>query len=176
MTLQRLLAPFAAAFALAAAPALAALDAPNVVEISPRLTTSGQPTRDALAGLAAQGYEAVVYLAPPTVHDALRDEALIVARQGLVFVNLPIDFDRPSERDVATFNAVMQAFAGRKVLVHCQVNMRGSSMVFLYRSLQLKEDPRAAYESVSRVWTPNRAWRALIVQQLRAHGIDFEPL
>lgn len=152
------------------------LDAPNVIEISPKLTTSGQPTRDALAGLAAQGFEAVIYLAPPTVSDAVRDEPLIVGRQGLVFVNLPIDFDKPTARDADTFAAVLRALGDRKVLVHCQVNMRASSMVFLYRAIHAKDDARTAYESVSRVWNPNRAWRALIVDQLRANQVPFEPL
>ena len=65
------------------------LRAPNVVEISPQLVTSGQPSADALAGLGAQGFGAVVYLAPPSVSDAVRDEAAIVAgRQGLVYVNI----------------------------------------------------------------------------------------
>lgn len=54
----------------------ARLAAPNVVEISPRLVTSGQPSAEALAGLKAQGFEAVIYLAPPTVTDAVRDEQL----------------------------------------------------------------------------------------------------
>lgn len=181
MSLRCTIAAARVALALLSAAPLAhasepSLDAPNVVEISPKLVTSGQPTRAALAGLAAQGFEAVIYLAPPTVSDAVRDEPLIVGRQGLVFVNLPIDFDRPSARDADTFAAVLGALAGRKVLVHCQVNMRASSMVFLYRATQAKEDPRAAYESVSRVWNPNRAWRTLIVEQLRAHRIAFEPL
>lgn len=66
------------------------LVAPNVVEISPHLVTSGQPSAEALAGLKAQDFEAVIYLAPPTVSDAVRDEQLIVTRQGLTFINIPI--------------------------------------------------------------------------------------
>ncbi len=50
------------------------LIAPNVVEISPRLVTSGQPSAEALAGLKAMAFDAVIYLAPPTVSDAVRDE------------------------------------------------------------------------------------------------------
>jgi protein tyrosine phosphatase (PTP) superfamily phosphohydrolase (DUF442 family) len=181
MTARWTTAAMRTGLALACAIALAdasaqKLDAPNVVEISPKLTTSGQPTREALAGLAAQGFEAVIYLAPPTVSDAVRDEPLIVGRQGLVFVNLPIDFEKPTARDAETFAAVLAALRERKVLVHCQVNMRASAMVFLYRATHAKEDARLAYESVSRVWNPNRAWRGLIVEQLRAHGVGFEPL
>ena len=152
------------------------LRAPNVVEISPQLVTSGQPSADALAGLGAQGFGAVVYLAPPSVSDAVRDEAAIVARQGLVYVNIPIRFDSPTEADFDVFAAVLRGLAGRKVLVHCQVNMRASVMVFLYRAIVAKEDPRIAYDSVTRIWAPEGPWKQLIHEQLRRHRIDFEPL
>jgi len=153
----------------------AELRAPNVVAISPLLVTSGQPSAAALAGLAAQGFEAVIYLAPPTVSDAVKDEALIVARQGLVFVNIPIGFENPTARDFETFAGVLRGLAGRKVLVHCQINMRASSMVFLYRAVVLKEDPQVAYDSVIRTWVPEGPWKRLIQDQLRMHKIAFEP-
>jgi protein tyrosine phosphatase (PTP) superfamily phosphohydrolase (DUF442 family) len=155
---------------LAQGPALA----PNVVEISPRLVTSGQPSAEALANLKALGFEAVIYLAPPTVHDAVRDEQLIVTRQGLTFVNIPIRFDNPTEADFDTFAGVLTGLGTRKVLVHCQINLRASAMVFLYRATVLREDPRIAYEAVTKVWQPEAAWRQLIEDQLRKHKIAFE--
>ncbi len=112
---------------------------PNLVQATPTLYTSGQPPAKSLEGLKAQGFEAVVYLAPPTVQDAVRDESRIVGSQGLVFVNIPIVFDNPTERDFETFVAVIKALGTRKVLVHCQVNLRASSMVFLYRTIVGKE-------------------------------------
>jgi protein tyrosine phosphatase (PTP) superfamily phosphohydrolase (DUF442 family) len=152
------------------------LVAPNVVEVSSRLVTSGQPSAEALAGLKAQGFEAVIYLAPPTVADAVRDEQLIVTRQGLTFINIPIRFDNPSEADFETFSSLLNGLGSRKVLVHCQINLRASSMVFLYRTIVLKEDPRAAYEALSGVWFPDGPWRRLIEGQLRKHKIAFELL
>jgi protein tyrosine phosphatase (PTP) superfamily phosphohydrolase (DUF442 family) len=94
------------------------LDAPNVVTISPRLVTSGQPTRDALTRLASQGFQAVIYLAPPTVHDAVPCEAEIARAQGLEFVNIPIDFGKPTEADFRAFVDTMDRLRDRKVLVH----------------------------------------------------------
>jgi protein tyrosine phosphatase (PTP) superfamily phosphohydrolase (DUF442 family) len=152
------------------------LVAPNLVQISPRLVTSGQPTAQALANLKAAGFEAVIYLAPLTVSDAVRDEPLIVSRQGLVFINIPIRFDQPTEADFDTFAAALRGLGERKVLVHCQINLRASSMVFLYRAIVLKEDPRPAYDAVEKVWVPRGAWRHLIEAQLRKHKVDFELL
>ncbi len=152
------------------------LVAPNIVVISPRLVTSGQPSADALAELKAQGFDAVIYLAPPSVPDAVRDEQLIVTRQGLTFINIPIRFDNPTETDYETFAAVLGGLGNRKVLVHCQINLRASSMVFLYRTIALKENPRAAYATLSGVWSPNGPWRRLIESQLQKHNIAFEML
>ena len=151
------------------------LRAPNVVEISPQLVTAGQPTVEALAELRARGFGAVIYLVPPNAHDAIRDESVIVGRQGLVFVNLPIRFDEPTARDYETFATLVRSLQDRKVLVHCQVNLRASSMVFLHRVIVGREPADKAYDSVARVWVPNRVWKAYIVSLLRRHGSDFEP-
>ncbi|WP_332851669.1 protein tyrosine phosphatase family protein [Duganella sp. S19_KUP01_CR8] len=149
--------------------------APNVVAISPQLVTSGQPSAEALAGLAAQGFGAVIYLAPLTVPDAIAGEAEIVRKQGLEFINIPIRFGNPTEADFQSFVAAMRRLGDRKVLVHCQVNMRASSMTFLYRAIVLHEKPELAYESVARVWSPEGPWKSLLVSQLRKAGIQFEP-
>ena len=148
---------------------------PNLVQATARIFTSGQPPAKSLEGLKAQGFEAVVYLAPPTVQDAVADEARIVGGQGLVFVNIPVVFDNPTERDFETFVAVMKALGARKVLVHCQVNLRASSMVFLYRTIVGRENPEVAWKDVEKIWTPQGAWKRLIDGQLRKHGIAFEP-
>ena len=153
--------------------------APNRVDITPQLTTSGQPNAEELARLRAQGYGAVIYLAPPSVPDAVADEARIVGRQGLVFINLPIAFDAPSEADLQVFSALMQALTQtlgpRKLLVHCQINLRASTLVFLHRVTVLREDPRLAWEDVRRVWTPEGPWRTLVAKTLSRHGITFDP-
>jgi len=149
--------------------------APNRVDINPRLVTSGQPSAEALASLRAQGFDAVIYLAPPTVSDAVRDEAVIVAKQGLTFVNIPIKFDEPTEKDFQAFTSVLSALSPRKVLVHCQVNLRASSMVFLHRVITAKEDPAVAYDAVAKVWSPDGPWKRLMRALLQKNGVTFEP-
>jgi len=177
--MRRILGSMAFALLLVAAASPSAeplrLAAPNVVEISPRLVTSGQPSAEALAGLKAQGFDAVIYLAPPTVHDAVRDEQLIVTRQGLVFINIPIRFDNPTDSDFEKFASAMNGLGKRRVLVHCQINLRASVMVFLYRAIVLKEEPRVAYESVTGVWSPDGPWRRLIKDELAKYKVAFEP-
>ena len=166
----------AIAFNTHAQNAISKLDAPNVVEVSPQLITAGQPTAEALAGLKERGVEVVIYLAPASVGDAVRDEQLITTKQGLTFINLPIQFNHPTAADFDTFAALMNALGQRKLLVHCQVNMRASTMVFLYRTIYQKVAPQLAYESVSKVWQPNNTWRQFAEEQLRKHKVSFELL
>ena len=148
---------------------------PNLVVIDSKLTTSGQPSAAWLATLKEQGYEAVIYLAPPTVDDAVREEPLIVARQGLLWANLPVRWDVPADADYDTFAALLKSLRGKKVLVHCQVNFRASTLTFLYRTLVEKADPQTAWEPVSRVWTPSGKWKALLLERLKKNGIAFDP-
>jgi protein tyrosine phosphatase (PTP) superfamily phosphohydrolase (DUF442 family) len=151
------------------------IQAPNVVPISAKLVTSGQPTAVALAKLAIQGFGAVIYLAPPTVSDAVPGEADIVRRQGLEFINIPIQFGNPTDADFEAFVGALNRLGDRKVLVHCQVNMRASTMTFLYRVIVGHEKPEQAYESVAKVWSPEGPWKRLVASQLRRAGIAFEP-
>ena len=151
------------------------IQAPNVVFIDSKLITSGQPTAAALSELSALGFGAVIYLAPPSVSDAIPGEADIVRKQGLEFINIPIAFNNPTEADFQSFVAAMERFGDRKVLVHCQVNMRASSMAFLYRVITRHENAEVAYESVAKVWSPEGPWKRLLLAQLRKANIAFEP-
>ena len=153
----------------------ATLEAPNVVPISSTIVTSGQPSAAALAQLSLDGFGAVIYLAPPTVSDAVPGEAEVVRRQGMEFINIPIPFGKPTEADFEAFVKAMNRLKDLKVLVHCQVNMRASSMTFLYRVVALHEQPDKAYEAVAKVWSPEGPWKALLVTELRKAGIAFEP-
>lgn len=158
-------------------PSLASgLEAPNPVEIGPRLITSGQPTRQALAGLGRLGVQAVIYLAPSTVPDAVPEEEALLRQQGIEFVHIPVPFGAPTAAHAAAVSAALLRLQDKKVLVHCQVNMRASTMVFLHRVIALRADPDEAYEAVTRVWSPSGPWRALVMEEMNRQGIDFVPL
>lgn len=150
------------------------LDAPNPIHISPRLTISGQPTSESLEQLGEAGYRAVIYLAPPTVEDAIPNEATVVGGQGLTFINIPIPFREPQVEHYQLFAGAMQLFPNQRVLVHCQINLRASAMTFLYRVIALGEDPSIAQEALSKVWAPNEVWRDFMNALLAQHEIDYE--
>jgi len=151
------------------------VEAPNFIVIGPNLATSGQPPAQALAALGAHGFRAVIYLAPNTVSNAVKEEPEILARQGIEFVHIPIPFGAPDESHFEALSAALSQRQGSKVLVHCEINMRASTLVFLHRVIRLKEAPSTAYDAVARVWSPRGPWRRLVVEQLAKNGIPFEP-
>lgn len=154
--------------------AVAGIVAPNVRMITPSLVTAGQPDRASLQRLKAEGYDAVISLAPGDARDAIPDQAAILAAQGVEYVHIPIPWQMPEAKHLDAMAAAMQRLKGRKVLVHCQMNMRASALTFLYRTIHEKEDPAKAWGDVKSLWTPTNQWGAFIDAQLKAHGIAFE--
>jgi protein tyrosine phosphatase (PTP) superfamily phosphohydrolase (DUF442 family) len=164
----------------ALAPGVAAaggLEAPNEVVIDARWVSAGQPSRAGLRRLKSLGFERVLYLAPSQVGDAIPEEPDVVRAQGLRFDHVPIPWEAPALAHVdAVFDCLRQAPVEAKTLVHCQVNMRASSLVFLHRVLVRGHDPEQAWGAVQRVWTPRGRWRALLDAALQRGGIRFEPV
>jgi ribosomal protein L11 methyltransferase len=131
-------------------------------EIDARLATAGQPRPEHFAQLAQQGFDAVINLAMPTSPNFLADEDALCARHGMRYRHLPVPFDMPQREHVDTFRAAMRELSGRKVLVHCALNMRASAFVFLHRVLDLDAIPQVASQDLLAVWQPQGPWAALI--------------
>lgn len=145
----------------------------NYVAANSRIGTSGMPTRRQIARLAEAGYRVVINLAPSDALGSHADESAQVAAQGMAYEHLPVDFARPTAEDYAQFAALMRRHADQRVLVHCQLNLRASVFVYLYRVLELGEDPDRAFESVQRVWQPSHPWRELIRDLHDARGLPL---
>jgi uncharacterized protein (TIGR01244 family) len=141
----------------------------NFLPLSERLATAGQPTADELAGVGAAGYEVLINLLPSDSPSALPDEAEIVARLGLEYVALPVDWQHPRPADAERFFDVLDANAGRRVFAHCAANMRVSAFVSLYRVLRQGMAPAEAQRDLHRIWTPNATWQRLMEEVSRHH-------
>src|SRR5512140_250198 len=112
----------------------------NLVQWRKGLASSAQPTADWLGKARDNGYDVVVNLAPPQTQGSIREEGGLVGATGAMYVNIPVDFKNPTPEDFRVFSEVLKANAGRNVLVHCQVNLRGTSFTFLYRVIHENAD------------------------------------
>jgi protein tyrosine phosphatase (PTP) superfamily phosphohydrolase (DUF442 family) len=145
----------------------------NYVAATQRLHTAGQPDAAALATLAEQGFGLVVNLAPPSNPGAVADEGKLVAEDGPTYVNIPVVWQKPTYEDFELFSAVMNGARDRKVLVHCQLNMRASAFTFLYRVIHESTPPEEAMKALSAVWIPRDQWATFTADVLARHNVDF---
>lgn len=165
---------FAAGAHAADAPrSVAGIVARNVVVISPTLVTAGQPDRESLQRLKSEGYAAVISLAPGNTPDAVADEGEILRSQGIEYIHIPIPWQSPEASHLEATAAALRRYQGRKVLLHCQANMRASAVAFLYRVIHAKEDPASAWADMKKVWTPRDQWASFVDDQLSSHRIPF---
>ena len=138
------------------------LDITTWRRLDERLTTSGQPSEEQLAAIAALGATHVVNLGLHTHEKALPDEAASVRALGMEYIHIPVDFGAPAEEDFARFCAVMRELAGKTIHVHCIANMRVSAFMYRYRRDELGWAEADARREMNSVWRPGGAWALFV--------------
>ena len=151
-------------------------DPDNLVKWRDGLTSSAQPNRDYLARAKASGFEMVINLAPPQSQGSIDNEGGIVGRQGIVYLNIPVNFTNPTADDFRVFVDAMKSASKKNVLVHCQVNLRGSAFTFLYRVIHESAPEDETLKKMLGVWSPDPVWKKFIETTLTAHGRKVEIL
>ena len=134
--------------------------------LSEGLATAGQPTADQFPRIREAGYEVVVNLALTTSDNALANEGCLVAGLGMAYVHIPVDFARPTAADFEAFAGVLDAFRGRRIFVHCAMNMRVSAFVFIYRVLRGEATRVEALRDLKAIWEPDETWSRFIEDRL----------
>ena len=138
------------------------MDAENTHPVFDWLWSSGQLSERDIDQLPALGIEAVINLALPTSPRALADEADRVTRLGIAYVQIPVLWEDPKPEQFHQFAAILTAFRGRKVWVHCAKNMRASAFIHLYRRQVLGHTEAEAGFPIREVWSPDTTWRNFI--------------
>ena len=142
------------------------MDLPAFLEITPDLWTSGQPSPTDWPLLARNGVEVVINLAAPDSTNFDADEMRRVLEAGMQYVAFPVVWTAPKLDDYTLFAAVLRACQGRRVLIHCALNMRVSAFVFLFRVLELEVKEATARRDLEQIWSPDPIWTAFIGEVL----------
>jgi len=166
---------FLATLALVGCAQRSCADPNNFVQWRSGLWSSAQPSAQWL-GRVKDKYDLIINLAPPQNHGSIAEEGGIVGAQGVTYVNIPVDFSAPTPEDFRMFTEVLRAANGKKVFVHCQMNLRGSSFLFLYRVLHEQAPVSETLATLTGVWVPDKVWKGFIEQTLAAHGKKAEVL
>lgn len=146
----------------------------NQIDYSPSLTTSGQPTEEALGLAARSGYSRVIFLAFSNHQNALEHEDVMVKALDMEFIHIPVEWEAPSLADFRAFVAAMQAPTQQRTLLHCEVNFRASVFGFLYQVIYQSVPMDEAISLMHAIWIPNEVWEDFIVRVLTVNGLDYQ--
>jgi protein tyrosine phosphatase (PTP) superfamily phosphohydrolase (DUF442 family) len=168
--LERLLSLAACALALALPVAAKAQALQNQVVWREGFVSSAQPGKAFLEDIKKQGFDMVINLAPPQSMGSIETEGGIVGSHGVLYVNIPVAFGKPTLADFKFFSSVMKAGEGKKILVHCQANLRGSSFSFLYRVTQEGAPVDETLSKLTGIWNPDPVWKKFVEDTLAVYG------
>ena len=134
----------------------------NFVKIDDRLATSGQPESEAFQEIAELGYQCIINLAMPDSDHAISNESELVTQLGMSYVHIPVIWESPKIEQFYFFSDVLNALREQKVWIHCALNMRVSSFIFMYKVLYESEDYVIARARLEKIWKPNSLWQSYI--------------
>jgi len=140
----------------------------NFIEIDDRVGTAGQPTAEQFRAVRDAGYEAVVNLLPGEQDNALKGEDALIRGLGMEYHYIPVVWRAPRPEDFAAFCDVMDKLAGRKVFVHCALNLRVTAFYSSYAMKHRGWSRNQADALMARVWEtyPNykadETWRDFV--------------
>lgn len=134
----------------------------NYYELADGLVSSGQPSPEEFAAIRDAGYQVIINLVPVDAQMALANEKEIVENLGMQHIHIPVIWDSPLVSDVKKFFDAMQNNRDKKIFVHCEVNYRASSFLYLYRRKFLGVDEKQARQDLQWIWAPNPTWTKFI--------------
>ena len=124
----------------------------NATWVDDQLSSSGQIAPEHVPLLQSLGVRTVVNLAVYNEeYNGSENEWLV--KNGLTYIHLPVDFERPTSSDLKRFFQLMDALADEPVWVHCIANYRASAFTYLYRITKRGDSKADAKALLDQIWT-----------------------
>ncbi|WP_196137543.1 protein tyrosine phosphatase family protein [Aliikangiella sp. G2MR2-5] len=130
------------------------------------LASAGLPKPEQLKLLKDYGFQHVINLIPGVQLKEKRK----VQQLGMTFEQIKVDWHNPTLENFKQFVALMEQYKDDKVFVHCQLNWRASTFVYLYRITQLKIDKQQAVKDLVAIWQPEERWQSFIDETLKHYA------
>lgn len=126
------------------------------------VTLSGQPTVTQLSQIKELGVTHIINLGPHSNKGALDDEARAVAKLGMAYIYIPVDFENPTNEDFEEFCDAMESVANKQVHVHCIYNARVTAFIYRYAQSGRGFSETATHELMDGIWRPGGVWAKFI--------------
>ena len=126
----------------------------NFLQVNNEFCTGGQPRIEHFAKLKADGVKAVLNLRQPTEHRA-EEEAAAVAKAGLKYFNIPVEYRAPTDAQVDEFLKITDDPANRPMFIHCTAAIRVGAFWMIRRVVRDGLSIDAALEEAKKVGLTN---------------------
>ena len=120
------------------------------LQVTPQFCTGGQPRMEHFARLKQDGVKTVLNLRQPSEHRA-DEERQAVEAAGLKYVNIPVNYQQPSETSVDEFLKITDDPVNRPMFIHCTAAIRVGAFWMIRRVLRDGMSVDAALEEARRV-------------------------
>lgn len=105
-------------------------DAEDVHQVFDWLWCSGQLSPNDITKLPGLGVVAVVNLAPPTASSAVLGEAALVTGLDMAYIQIPVEWEALTLRQLQQFFGVLDGYQGNKVWLHCKHSVTNDHPIF----------------------------------------------
>lgn len=146
-----------------------AVHAEHTYQVFDWLWSSGQLSEADIANLSGMEIDVVINLALPSSSSAVPHEAEYVTREGICYIQIPVEWEQPEYAQLLQFFGILNAFEGQRIWVHCAKNMRVSVFLYLYRRLCLSHSEEEATYPMREVWVPNAIWQTFMEYAMRRY-------
>lgn len=144
----------------------------NFQKLTESLSSAGQPLEEQLTFVKEAGFDVVINLGLLNNPEySLRDEAGSIRALGMEYIHIPVIFESPARQDLVDFFKAMEGSKGKKIFVHCAMNMRASAFIGLYNAIRLKQPRKQAFKLMHKIWEPNEIWKTFIKKMLADPGL-----
>jgi protein tyrosine phosphatase (PTP) superfamily phosphohydrolase (DUF442 family) len=130
----------------------------NFKFVSEQLASSGNLELKEYQHIKNYGFKHVINLIP----GMQLKEKKHVQSLGMSYQQIPVIWEQPTQENFAKFVALMNSYGSDSVFVHCELNWRASTFVYLYRVTQLGHAKEAAKKDLLAIWTPSEHWQSFI--------------
>jgi len=144
----------------------------NFYQIDKNIATAGQPTIEEFTIVKQNNFDLIINLATKDSPAAISNEESVVTDLGLDYIHIPVDFTAPAISDLQQFFEAMEQYRYKYIFVHCALNWRVASFMFLYRTIKCDSPVPEAALDLHAVWQPDNVWQSFIDMALTHYNVD----
>jgi len=144
-------------------------DVPRVLCLDQDFTTGAQPTDQAYAKAAANGFRSVLSLRAGNEGVDLFRERAIVEKSNLRYFNIPVVSSAPQPEQVDEFIRIVREPANHPMLINCASANRVGAFMMIYRVVELGWPEDKAFEEATKIGLSSDALKKFAQNYIAQH-------